>query len=222
MLLDKLVGTVAAHRCFSCGAYGSVLCEPCRNAFVDTVPSRCAGCRKLSADYRTCAQCRRWLPLKHVYVATSYDGVGERLVHEMKFESRRQSIDPIVRQMSEVLQGRLTDSSILCPIPTAPSRVRERGFDHAVLMCKLLGKILERPSKLLLRRLNNSRQVGSTRIARLKQMEEAFCIGQESVLGRTVVLVDDVFTTGATLSSAAKILKHAGAREVSAVIFCQK
>jgi competence protein ComFC len=72
-------------------------------------------------------------------------------------------------------------------------------------------------------RKTNNRQFGATRVNRLKQMEDEFFIkSNREVLGKNIVLVDDVVTTGATLSSCAKILKKAGAKSVSAIVFAQK
>ncbi|MCA9323620.1 ComF family protein [Candidatus Saccharibacteria bacterium] len=116
-----------------------------------------------------------------------------------------------------------SDGTLLCPIPTAPSRVRQRGFDHALHITKRLSRHTKVPYQQLLRRHTNVRQLGASRLNRIRQMEREFeAIKQGEIKGKHVILVDDVFTTGATLSAAAKVLRKAGARRVSAVVFAQK
>ncbi len=128
--------------------------------------------------------------------------------------------------MSVIMAKLLYDVSydtVLCPVPTAPKRVRERGFDHAKLISECLGKLVDLPTMNLLRRKSNVRQLGSSRKDRIAQVRGEFEIfNTEKIEGKKVLLVDDVMTTGATLSAVAKILKEAGAKSVSAVIFAQK
>jgi ComF family protein len=129
----------------------------------------------------------------------------------------------MARIMATVLEPYTGEDVLLCPIPTAPSRMRQRGFDHAKLLSGQLSKLLKIKSEFLLRRCTNTRQVGASRSVRMKQTEEAYEITQETkIKGRNIVLVDDVMTTGATISATAKMLKQAGAKSVSAVIFAQK
>jgi ComF family protein len=116
-----------------------------------------------------------------------------------------------------------TQGYLLCPIPTSPERIRKRGFDHCQLISKLLQADLGLNSARLLERSTNARQVGSTRAERFKQMELEFKLVRDQVLkDKKIMLVDDVMTSGATLASAARILKKAGAKEVSAIVFARK
>jgi ComF family protein len=144
------------------------------------------------------------------------------MIHELKFEVKRQTAQPIAQIMSELLQG-ISAETILCPIPTAPSRIRERGFDHTKLITTHLSEYSGLEQKQFLGRKTNARQVGSSRSDRFKHMEQEFYTkNAEQLKGRNVLLVDDVFTTGATLSGASRVLKSAGAKSVSAIVFAQK
>ena len=222
MVLDSMIGLIAPHRCIGCGTYGSVMCNACVDAFGEQVQPRCAGCKKLMDDFKTCTSCRAWLVLSNVYVATHYDGVGEKLIHELKYSTKRQTAYPIAQLMSEVVPLQVSNDTILCPVPTAPNRVRERGFDHAVVIARFLSQRKNIPMSRVLQRITNTRQVGATRSERLRQMEHAFTVDQNKVKDKSVLLVDDVFTTGATLIAATEALRKAGAKKVSAVVFCQK
>ena len=221
-IIDKAIGLLAPQICLGCGVEGSVLCDDCILQYHEPVQPRCAGCHALSEDFRVCDKCRKWLPLKHIYIAGNYEGVSEQLVKSLKFEQKRQSAEPISKIMSKLTYD-VGDNTVLCPVPTAPKRVRERGFDHALLISGELSSITGLHSKRLLRRKSNARQLGSSRKDRIVQVQGEFeVIDAEKIEGKNVLLVDDVMTTGATLSAVAKKLKDAGAKSVSAVIFAQK
>jgi ComF family protein len=109
----------------------------------------------------------------------------------------------------------------LIPIPSSPQKVRERGFDAMANLCTNVIKGSESAtmdaSNLFLRRAVLD-QVGLTAMQRQENLSGAF--GVRRVVNGTVVIVDDVITTGATLNSAAKVLKHAGAQRVLALALC--
>lgn len=218
-LVDRVMGVLAPHVCFGCGAEGSVLCDMCVAEYVETVQPQCAGCRSMQEDFRVCKTCRKWLPLTYVVIAGNYDGVFGALVKNLKFDLKRGSVAP----MAEILGRYLEPGLLLCPIPTAPARVRQRGFDHALLLVRETARKSTNAYARLLRRHSNVRQLGSSRAARMKQMTNEFeVIDVSAVKDRRIILVDDVMTSGATLAAAAKTLKAAGAKEVSAIVFSRK
>lgn len=108
-------------------------------------------------------------------------------------------------------------------VPTATIRRRVRGYDHGELLARELAKITGWPHVAVIRRQTQARQVGAKKMDRLKQLEGAFrVIRTEYVRNREILLVDDVTTTGATLSACTRALKDAGAKSVSAVVLAQK
>jgi len=109
------------------------------------------------------------------------------------------------------------------PVPTATSRVRQRGFAHGELLAKMIAAELRMEYSLALRRLGQIRQLGSKRENRLVQLSDSFAAkNQRRVIDRKILLVDDVLTTGGTLIAASKVLKSAGAKEVNALVFAKK
>jgi len=219
---DDIFGTLAPHRCLGCGVEGAVLCGRCIELAGEPVVPRCAGCHKLSAGYRTCLSCRSWLEPYAVIVTTKYEGIYEQLIKLLKFNTQRQAAKPIAKMMSELLTDTI-DNFVVCALPTAPVRIRARGFDHSKLIAKYLAEYASLNFVDCLRRRSNVRQLGSTRNQRLAQMEdEFFVVPTKDLSGLNILLVDDVVTTGASLSAAAKTLKRAGAKHVTAIVFAQK
>lgn len=221
-MLEKLIAILAPHHCLACGDEGHVLCDWCLPDFAAPLPERCYKCKVASAESRVCQRCRPKTRLKHVWARTAYDDQPKRLIHEFKFERKRAAAGPIACLMAERLPY-LPRGTIVTHVPTATRRVRQRGYDPAELIAKALAAELGLRHHTLLLRLTQTRQVGAKRAKRIEQMERAFLALPSEPLGRAaVLLVDDLTTTGATLESAAKCLRLAGAKTVSAAVFAQK
>jgi ComF family protein len=155
-------------------------------------------------------------------VTTAYEGVAAQLIKSLKFETKRQASEPIAHMMVDMLPAGF-DEYLVCPLPTASARVRERGFDHAKLIARNFSMQTGLQRAHILGRRTNIRQLGATRSQRLIQMADEFFVQEPSkVSGRSILLIDDVVTTGASISAAAKVLKKAGAKRVVALVFAQK
>lgn len=216
-LIDNAVGLLAPLTCVGCGAEGAILCDICLLSAGEPHVPRCAGCKQLSEGYSTCRRCRRWLSIAAVYPAAPYEGVYKQLLHAYKFDCQRACAREIATIMAAVLPTE-SEFDAVCCVPTAPARRRSRGFDHAELLADAIAKRVGVTSKKLLTRRHSTRQVGSARIKRFQQMNAEIETNKKCEYNR-VLLVDDIMTTGASLSAAAKALKAAGVKEVYAVIF---
>lgn len=113
----------------------------------------------------------------------------------------------------------LPDNVVLVPVPTATGRVRQRGYDQALLLTKELSRHTGLPYRKLLTRRGQAHQVGADRTTRKQQLAGAYAA--KSAKGLRVVLIDDVMTTGATLEAAASVLQKAGASQIDALTFAQ-
>lgn len=216
-LLEYLLSLIAPFTCVGCGTEGTLLCDTCKHA-LPVVPSRCYNCNRKTANYRTCAACRPNSPLYEVWAATAYAGAPKRLLHMLKFERAQAA----ARDIAVVMAARLPQGRVwmVTYVPTAPSRVRTRGYDQARLIAKELAHCLGVPYAPLLARTTSVRQVGHGRAVRRRQMRQAFRATNTARMANAhVLLVDDVITTGATSEAAAQTLRAAGARRVSAAVF---
>lgn len=222
-LVDAVVGLLAPHLCIACGREGSVLCSTCLETAGEPFAPRCAGCKRLTDDWRTCRSCKSWLPADRVYVSTAYTGMYEVLLRAYKFSVQRPAAKPIAVMINEIITSHDFTGFSICSLPTAPARIRERGFDHTRLLAHELSRLMKLKTNPVLSRVSNVRQLGATRTERLQQMDHEFFIEKPfAVKGKTFLLLDDVMTTGASISAASRVLKKAGARDVYAVVFAQK
>lgn len=220
--IDRLLSIVAPHECVVCGQDGTVLCAWCWPEACQSLPSRCYNCKAISRDSAVCPACRHLSKLKSVWVRTEYDGYAKQLIHLLKF-SRVVEASPIIAQLMGEALPFLTAETVVVPVPTAMSRRRQRGYDQAELIAKSLALDLGLNHSVSLRRTGKTRQLGASRKQRLEQLVSAFSLPRpKNIIGKDVLLVDDIATTGATLETAAQVLKDAGARKINAVVFAQK
>lgn len=195
------------------------------------LPPLCVACgRSCRADARLCARCTRRLAdaepltglgaagLDRAWSSASHEGVARQLVATLKF--RR--LLPAAELMAERIHG-LAPASVLSgaivPVPTATLRTMKRGFDPAVEIAAALSGLTGAQLSPCLARAGATRQVGRRRGERLGRPPR-FRLREEAP--RSVVLVDDVLTTGATLAACAQALRGAGAVRVVAVTFTRR
>lgn len=221
-LLEKLIATIAPHECLICGLEGQLLCKRCARQSLQQLPPRCYRCRATSDMSQTCQKCQRVSKLKHVWVGSDYQGVAEALVKRLKFNRTQTAAVIMAEHLVEALPTLNHKNYLVTHIPTATSRVRERGYDQAKLLARELAVRLDLEFATILARHGQARQVGAKREARLGQLRGSFeVIKPQVVSGRKIVLVDDVLTTGATMELAAAALKKAGVKQVDGVVFAQ-
>lgn len=193
------------------------MCSLCLER-VPLAPPCCFRCKLASNDFKTCQSCKPFSALDRVFIAAAYQNEAKQLVQDLKFERKRAAATVLAHLMAEKLPQ--AEDWLIIHVPTATSRVRQRGYDHAQLIAKYIARQTHSPSASLLLRHGQQRQVGKTRLQRQAQMTQAFSVLRaHKIQGKHILLVDDVITTGSTLSAAASTLRAAGAAQIDAVVF---
>lgn len=215
-ILEKIVAIIAPHRCLSCGIEDNIWCETCRLAEHIPMPPACLVCGAPNADWAVCMPCGRASGLNYIWAAGKYDGEVAKIVQLLKFERVRAAHEPLGQMMLGILPH---GDWLVVPVPTAPARIRQRGYDQSVLLARYIATARKNVFSPALMRVQDGRQVGKNRMQRQKQSTQMFCMARgRNVRGAKVLLVDDVCTTASTLSAAAHVLRAAGAGEVCAVV----
>ena len=221
---DPVLSVLLAPACAACGQLlehptEGPVCESCWRSILPLTPPVCDRCgdplptwRAISVPLARCPRCRRGN--RHVDRARAvggYEGALRAIVHALKYEGRRSLAQPLAELMRIRGADMLTGTDWAVPVPLHASRRRERGFNQAAD----LARHLRMPVLGALRRHRNVRDAFAlTRGLERQEGRE----GLEGLEGATVVLIDDVSTTGATLDACARVLKEAaGVREVRAL-----
>jgi ComF family protein len=208
-LADAVLSALIAPPCATCGAVlerplQGAVCEQCWTAIAPLAST-------FSLDTIACA-----------HALGAYEGTLREIVHVLKYDGRRSVAPRLSSLMAEHASRVLSDADAVVPVPLHWRRHRERGFNQA----DRLARGLRRPVWHLLRRVRMTlAQVDLPADERRRNVARAFSLrsrwfgGSAAALlrGRTVVLVDDVATTGATLVACARVLYAAGAADVRAV-----
>jgi ComF family protein len=181
------------------------------------LPDICALCDRVGQVL--CSDCSvllRPAPCDDAHVALYlFDESLQRLIHRFKYDAEFW----LLRVLAPALRTRAAEVSVdaLVPIPLHPRRLRERGFNQSLLLARAWGKILGRPviPDALERIIDTSSQTGLDKRQRLANLAGAFqAVRPGRIAGKSVLLVDDVRTTGATLDVAGEALRRAGARGI--------
>jgi ComF family protein len=127
----------------------------------------------------------------------------------------------MAERMAQIMPEAYTaGEAVFCPVPLSPERERERGYNPSGLLSRQLSRLKNLPVKNMLRKIKPlPPQMSLTREQRLKNPVDAYEMVASIPLPSRVVLVDDVFTTGATLEECAKVLKRSGVQSVFAVVW---
>jgi ComF family protein len=228
-LLQAAVSLLYPATCTICGKNvraGEYLCYGCEGKLIPIVAPFCQTCSepfKGSIDNAfTCANCaHRTIYFDAAVAAYRSRGIVRDVIHEFKYARHIHLRHLVARWLRAALDDeRLRDCNfdLIVPVPLHPARERERGFNQASLLSELLSAQTSIPCKSVLERIRyTTTQTALDRSERMENLHNAFRLRKNAdVRGLRVLLIDDVLTTGSTLSECARVLKRAGALSVHA------
>lgn len=215
--------------CVNCGAelvaetrYN--LCASCTEKLPNLAEHRCkiCGCEILNeADY--CNNCQRF---DHFFEANraplKYEGIATDLVKKLKFGNKQYIATELGKLMADEYLLANYNCDIITFVPMSDKEKKERGFNQSELLAREVSKRLNLPLSSALKKVKETdTQKQLTAKERRENLKEVFGIFDKSeVKGKIVLLIDDVFTTGATVNECSRILKKAGARQIYSLTAC--
>ena len=243
----NLLDLLFPKRCLGCGKWGRYICISCQQKLKPLRYLKCPVCEKPAIDGMTHPRCRTKYSLDGLTSFFRYDGIIKKAIKRIKYRFAFDIVEGLIQcipdtsfsYIQKILNSKfLILNCILVPIPLHPSRYKYRGFNQAEIIADTLNRRLNIPvhTKLLIRTKKTIPQVEmKDRDKRLVNMKDVFTVKKDSTIlrcnnlpaealakeGVAIFLVDDVFTTGATLRSAASVLKHNGATFVWGITIAQ-
>lgn len=215
-LANRALDLALPALCAGCGLEGPPLCPECRPVIDVRLGADPGVALGLPADLPA--------PLLQLEWCAPFTGVTRRALHQLKYTGERRLAEPLGQAIARRWAAAGAGGDVLVPVPASPDRVRERGYDHAMLLAEAAARRLGlRCVPALARARETVAQFDLDRSARGANVAGAFLVTRpEVVRGRWVVLVDDVVTTGATVAACATALLGAGARAVSAITLARE
>lgn len=210
--------------CLGCSQEGNYLCQDCLSTIDILGYQFCPGCQKKVIDGKICQSCKKFIKLNGLHFAAPYQNLLiKKMINQFKYQPFIKELKkPLAHliithfQLSEKRESDFSDF-LLIPVPLEKKRLKWRGFNQAEEIAKELTKFLKIPviNNVLFKIKRTLPQVELAAEARKENIKGAFLVkNSEKIMRRKILLVDDVYTTGATMNEAAKVLKESGAREV--------
>lgn len=218
---EVVIGAVFPRTCVRCGVEGTDVCATCLSvAHASVCVLHCPACGEVSPIGATHPKCTS--ALDGLIAAAPYaDPVVHGLLRRWKFHFVR-SVEPFLAgflERSAVADVLMGDDWVVVPIPLHKRRKRERGFDQAAWIAKWVGDYLHLPAVQALRRVRSTTPQSHQKVRKQEDFVGVF-EARQRMEGR-VILCDDVFTSGATMESAARACREAGATSVWGVVIAR-
>lgn len=219
-LYDPIINLLFPARCACCGRLTQdreLICHDC-HAALPYIPI--TACRKCGQARSEC-ECKRLNFLFSGMTAPFYnEGVARRGIYDIKYKGRRDNAEFFGICMAERFAELFTDVSVdvVAAVPTSSKKKSENGYDHAAVLAKAVAKRLGcRYDGRILKRVGNAKPQHSLNYAeRMASVKNLFRADKKLAAGKTVLLVDDIRTTAATLNACTKQLMLSGAENVYA------
>lgn len=215
--------------CAACGEPawdGGGLCPLCAALLPPTVP-RCLRCARPVGPFANRSPCL-WCTdeptgLDGALAAYAYRGVARELVLGLKFRARFEAAAILGRALAATVREAEVPGDLIVPVPLSRRRRRRRGYDQALLLAQQVRDALDLACdpRALVRRRDTPPQSTLPRSRRFRGPRGAFSARRSRVRGRSILLVDDVLTSGGTARACATALRRAGARSVVAAVACR-
>ncbi len=210
--------------CVNCGRHGDFVCLLCAKKIEPIKTSTCPECGKIEEMGKFCPKCKKKLKtnLSGIIIAANYEaGPTREMIHHLKYSGFLQIADMLGELIVQRLKiEKLPHRTLLVPVPLHQEKLAERGFNQAELMAQYISKKSGIPHKNYLKRDKKTEsQVKLSGIERRTNLIGAFvCTNKRSIVGKDILLVDDVTTTYSTLNECAKELLASGAKKVYGLV----
>ena len=204
--------------CISCGREGDFICEKCRASLSFITHPVCDKCGRTLSGEQKCSRCIEGQnEIDGIRAPFAFEGLVRQSIHMLKYQNIKALAATFAVFLYDCLMSNALSVDVLVPVPLHPKRLRERGYNQSGLLAHELGKLAELPviEDHLIRCIHTPPQAQSSGIGeRRNNIMNAFKCLDNKLQEKSVLLIDDVATSGSTLNTCARELKSAGVESV--------
>lgn len=218
-MIDTLLSFVAPHSCCGCLELGTELCDGCKHNIISDGFSVCAACLRPTHGDNLCGDCKDY-PFDALWCTGWRKAELKTLLDRYKFEAVRSAAVPLA-ELLDLTVPALPSTVVVTVVPTASAHRRERGFDHMERIARMFAKRRNLTYVPLVKRVGNETQHFRSKRERLAAAEGTYELAVSS-LPMTVLLIDDILTTGVTLKTNARLLREAGVETLYGAVIARQ
>ena len=221
-VLNSLADIIFPPRCLSCNkrnASSEVICNECADELVNLQEHICTFCQRETSNMNICEDCKREYPFDEVICAYMFNPPIQRLIHNFKYNEFKRIGAYLGSKLADILSRCtfIADTDYIIPVPLHRTKQRYRGFNQSDIIAEALSDRLNIPwfKDVIQRKKFTQTQTQLKKSEREKNVAQAFKIKKNADFqNKSVVLVDDVLTTGSTMKSIALLLKEHLAKHI--------
>jgi ComF family protein len=226
--LQHVLDLLFPPRCVLCKRGGHVLCPSCLSTIQPLHPPLCPHCGTQLSHNAPCRNCQYGMvQLSMLRTFGSYEGPLRTCIHELKYNGHKRLAKPLGSLLTQAYRGYNLQADLIIPVPLHREREHQRGYNQTVLLARQCAMELGIPLRedILLRHRATAAQAGLKARERRHNVVGAFAchplFTTGALSGRTILMIDDVCTTGSTLEACATPLFAAGARRVCGLVLAR-
>lgn len=220
--------------CVNCKKFGDFLCSNCFSRLSFDTKNICLVCGNASYDGKTHPNCRKRNSPEGVFTGVVFNKISKKLIYQFKYRPYLSGLSVFIADLlydsliqNEEFMRQIANSKwLMVPIPLSKAKYRKRGYNQAEILAKELSKRLDlKVLDCLERNKETVTQVGLSKKERRENIKDAFSIKKKfenRLKGKSIMLIDDVVTSGATFSEACSVLKKSGTGRVWAIAFAKE
>lgn len=232
-IIDSILNLIAPPKCATCSARVetiNTLCTTCWQDLVFINDPKCEICSNtfpVNQFEKICIDCKTHIPaFDKVISSVVYNDISEQIIFGLKYNDRIDCSEIIAEFIKNSIIRENEKPDVIIPVPLHKNKLKKRGYNQATLIAKKLAKKLNVKIEFesLVKVKDNISQSGLNREERFVNVENVYKLNQKTkdrLKGKSVFLVDDVITTGATVNECAKLIKRARVKNVTCVSFAR-
>ena len=224
LLKNLLLDILFPKFCVNCNKEGKYICNSC-NLFISENALICPICNKGSFFGQTHKSCKKKYELDGLVSIWDYDGVIKMAIKKAKYSGVFDILNEMVEKSFFIISNEKRFDSFLSflsnndfdifYVPIHKKKEKKSGFNHSKIIAKKFGEVFnKKPENFIIKKVNSKSQTKLKKDERVKNVKDTFFIKQDLNNFKKVILIDDIFTSGATMRECSNAIKKAGVKEV--------